>query len=509
MAASDARPLAGFRIGVTAARKVEEQTTLLERRGATVTWAPALSLDPHHVDDASLRAATEDVLSRPVDLFLATTGIGMKAWFAAAEGWGLLDDLLAHLGSAEILARGPKSVGALRRRGLQELWAPESEAFEDVLEHLRGRDLAGLRIVVQEHGQSLSMAAHALRRQGAEVTTVAVYRVLSADDPGPVLALIDQVVARELDAVTFTSAPAAAALMEAAASTGRRDELVGAFQADVVASCVGPVTAAAFATWGVPSIYPERSRLAAMVKQLEVELPARAAGPSPAVAGLSSPVLVTVAHGTRHGTGNEVAAAVTAAAGERLGTPAVASYVELCEPAFADVLAGLSQPAVVVPLLLSTGFHVRVDLPEAVAGASAPVTMGSPLGPDPLLARAQVERLREAGAEPGSPLVLLAAGSSDPLATPDLRAAADLLGELWGGEVRVATLTALGERPETVVRAGDAVSPYLLSPGSFAERARREALAAGAAVVADVIGPHPAVVDLVVERARLLGGDRD
>ncbi len=285
MSAADHRPLAGFRIGVTAARKIEEQTTLLERRGATVVWAPALSLNPNHVDDASLRAATEDVLSRPVDLFLATTGIGMKAWFAAAEAWGLLDELLAALGSAEILARGPKSVGALRRRGLQELWAPESEAFEDVLEHLRGRDLAGRRIVVQEHGQSLSMAAHALRRQGADVTTVAVYRVLSADDPGPMFALIDQVVERTVDAVTFTSAPAVAALMDGAGSTGRRDELIGAFQADVVAACVGPVTAAAFEMWGVPSIYPERSRLAAMVKQLEVELPARASGLSISVAG--------------------------------------------------------------------------------------------------------------------------------------------------------------------------------------------------------------------------------
>ncbi len=271
-------PLAGFVIGVTAARKVEEQVSLLERRGAKVVWAPALSLNPNHVDDESLREATADVLSRPIDLFLATTGIGMKAWFAAAEKWGILDDLLAALGAAEILARGPKSVGALRRRGLQELWAPESEAFEDVLEHLRGRDLSGLRIVVQEHGQSLSMAAHALRRQGADVTTVTVYRVLSADDPEPMFHLIDQIADRDLDAVTFTSAPAVAALMEAAGSTGRRDELVGAFQADVVASCVGPVTAAAFEVWGVPSIYPERSRLVAMVKQLESELPARSSG---------------------------------------------------------------------------------------------------------------------------------------------------------------------------------------------------------------------------------------
>ncbi len=250
-----------------------------------MVWAPALSLGANHVEDAVLRAATDEVLSRPIDLFLATTGIGMKAWFAAAEGWGIIDDLLAALGHAEILARGPKSVGALRRRGLRELWAPESEEFEDVLEHLRGRDLTGKRIVVQEHGQSLSMVAHALRRRGADVTTVTVYRVVAAEDPEPMFHLIDEIADRSLHAVTFTSAPAVAALMDAAGSTGRREEVVGAFQADVIASCVGPVTAAAFEMWGVPTIYPERSRLVAMVKQLETELPSRSTGLTLEVAG--------------------------------------------------------------------------------------------------------------------------------------------------------------------------------------------------------------------------------
>ena len=273
-----ARPLTGFRIGVTAARKMDEQVALLERRGAEVEWAPALSMDPNQVDDTELRAATADVLSRPIDMFLATTGIGMKAWFAAADGWGLADELVAAIGEAEILARGPKSVGALRRRGLRELWAPESECFEDVLQHLRGRELAGLRIVVQEHGQSLSMVAHALRRRGADVTVVTVYRVAGADDPEPMFKMIDLIADRRLDAVTFTSAPAVAALMDAAGSVGRRDDVITAFQADVIASCVGPVTAAAFEMWGVPTVFPDRSRLAAMVKQLETELPSRRDG---------------------------------------------------------------------------------------------------------------------------------------------------------------------------------------------------------------------------------------
>lgn len=278
-------PLSGFRIGVTAARKAEEQVTLFERRGAQVVWAPVLSLAPNQVEDASLRSATEDVLARPVDIFLATTGIGMKAWFGAAESWGLLDALLSRLGEAEIYARGPKSVGALRRRGLRELWSPESEEFDDLLDRLRDRDLTGKRIVVQEHGQSLSMAAHALRRQGAEVTTVTVYRTMGAEDPEPMFHMIDQIADRALHAVTFTSAPAVAALMEAAGSTGRRDEVVTAMQAEVLACCVGPVTAAAFEMWGVPSIYPERSRLAAMIKQVETELPSRAAGLTLQLAG--------------------------------------------------------------------------------------------------------------------------------------------------------------------------------------------------------------------------------
>ncbi|KQY55393.1 MULTISPECIES: uroporphyrinogen-III synthase [unclassified Nocardioides] len=278
-------PLASFRIGVTAARKAEEQRTLLERRGAQVEWAPVLSVEPNKIDAVALRAATEQVLTAPVDLFIATTGIGLKSWFAAAEEWGLLEPLLESLNGAEILARGPKSVGALRRAGLRELWAPESECFEDVLAHLRGRDLTDRRIVVQEHGQSLSNVAHALRRQGATVDVVTVYRVEGPADPAPVFRMVDLIADRKLDAVTFTAAPAVASLMDVAGAMGRRDEVIAAFQADVVAVCVGPVTAAAFEMWGVPTVQPDRARTAAMVKLLETELPVRRAGQAFDVAG--------------------------------------------------------------------------------------------------------------------------------------------------------------------------------------------------------------------------------
>ncbi|MBF4163240.1 uroporphyrinogen-III synthase [Nocardioides acrostichi] len=270
--------LTGFHIGVTAARKADDQIALLERRGAVVRHAPALMEDAPTVDEASLRAATERVIAEPPDMFLVTTGIGMRTWFEAARTWGLRDALVEAIRPAEILARGRKAVGSLRAVGLRELWSPESELFEDVLDHLRGRDLMGRRIVVQEHGQSLSMVAHALRRQGAIVENVTIYRIASAEDPTPMFGLVDALADGELDAVTFTSAPAVAAMMDAAASVGRRDDVISALQADVVAVCVGPVTAAAFELWGVPTIYPERNRLGAMIKLLETELPSRRSG---------------------------------------------------------------------------------------------------------------------------------------------------------------------------------------------------------------------------------------
>jgi sirohydrochlorin ferrochelatase len=210
--------------------------------------------------------------------------------------------------------------------------------------------------------------------------------------------------------------------------------------------------------------------------------------------------LVTVAHGTRSAAGNRVAADLTAAAGAVLGLAATAAYVELCAPSLPEVLAESGEPAVVVPLLLSTGHHVRHDLPAAVATAPGRVVLGPSLGPHQLLAEAQEHHLLRAGAQPGQPVVMVAAGSRDPLAMRDLSNAARHLEERWWGPVTVATLAGAGARPVDVVTPDCAVSPYLLADGHFADRLREEC--AAAETVAEVIGPHRAAVDLVVWRFR-------
>jgi uroporphyrinogen-III synthase len=269
-----AEPLAGFAVGVTAARRHEELATLLERRGARVVLAPAIRLVPL-ADDAELLEATRACAAGPLDHVVVTTGIGFRAWLETADGHGLRDALVSRLAGADIVARGPKARGAVRSAGLREAWSPDSEGCAEVTRHLLGKDLAGARIAVQLYGERQPELTGALRAAGAEVIEIPVYRWSRADDPTPLRRLVGQAVAGTVDAITFTSAPAVDATLAVAADDGLEEALVEAMRTHVVAACVGPVTAEALTGRGVPTVQPERARLGALVRALVTGLPGR------------------------------------------------------------------------------------------------------------------------------------------------------------------------------------------------------------------------------------------
>ncbi|MBY8843992.1 uroporphyrinogen-III synthase [Streptomyces sp. SP2-10] len=268
-------PLAGFTVGVTAARRADELGALLQRRGASVLHAPALRIVPL-ADDSELLAATKEIIDEVPDVVVATTAIGFRGWVEAADGWGLGEQLLGRLRGVRLLARGPKVKGAIRAAGLTEEWSPSSESLAEVLDRLLEEGVDGDRIAVQLHGEPLPGFVESLRAAGAEVLQVPVYRWMPPEDLGPLDRLLDAAVTRGLDAVTFTSAPAAASLLARAADRGLLDELLPVLAHDVLAACVGPVTALPLQAQGVETVQPERFRLGPLVQLLCQELPARA-----------------------------------------------------------------------------------------------------------------------------------------------------------------------------------------------------------------------------------------
>jgi sirohydrochlorin ferrochelatase len=222
--------------------------------------------------------------------------------------------------------------------------------------------------------------------------------------------------------------------------------------------------------------------------------------------------LVLCAHGTGDPAGRETVRAVVAAVAERLpGVDVLEAYVDVHGPEVAEVVAALpvakgdAVAGVVVPLLLAAGYHVHVDIAQAVADRPDVRSTGA-LGPDDLLVDVLVERLEAAGAERGGVVVLAPAGSSDARAQADSADMAERLEQRWGGTVRLGY--AAGPVPTVAdavasARSGArgepvAVASYLLAPGFFQRRVEES----GADLVTLPIAPHPKVVDVVLARYR-------
>src|SRR5208283_4636990 len=277
MAQPKSAPLTGYRVAVTSSRRAEELCALLSRQGAEVCSAPAINMIALP-DDDELHSNTKALIAEPPDILVAHTGIGFRGWVAAAEGWGLSNQLIAALSSARIVARGPKATGALRAAGLHEEWSPKSESSHDVLKYLLESGVSGKRVAIQLHGAADAWDPFpefmgGLRSAGAEVVPIRVYRWKSTALGGEFDQLVTAIARRQFDAVSFTSAPAAAAVLERSRDLGIEDQLLEALRTDVHAMCVGPVTSQPLKRKGVPTSSPERMRLGALARHITEQLP--------------------------------------------------------------------------------------------------------------------------------------------------------------------------------------------------------------------------------------------
>jgi sirohydrochlorin ferrochelatase len=213
------------------------------------------------------------------------------------------------------------------------------------------------------------------------------------------------------------------------------------------------------------------------------------------------PALVAAAHGTRSSAGRatitELRAAVATA---RPGLEVVEAYVDedVQRPGLTEVLDGAG-PAVVVPVLLSAGYHVHHDIARAVAGAGEEVVAARPLGPDEALVEVLARRLDGAR---GHDIILAAAGSSDERAGNDVRWTAAQLGERLGCEVTPAFVTADVPRVDDAVARLKghgrrvAIASYVLAPGHFHDELRGQP----ADVVTEPLLPDERIADLVLRR---------
>ncbi|MFF8290100.1 sirohydrochlorin chelatase [Streptomyces sp. NPDC016309] len=245
----------------------------------------------------------------------------------------------------------------------------------------------------------------------------------------------------------------------------------------------------------------------------------RSALPSPPTALVRkrvAPVLLVVAHGSRDPRHAATVHALVRRAGcLRPGVRVETAFLDFTVPSVTGVLERLAaegvRDVVALPLLLTRAFHAKADIPAVLREAppSLRIRQAPVLGPSPLLIAALERRLYEAGLTPADKgstgVVLASAGSTDPEAIAVIAEMARELRHTGWCAVRPAFASASLPRTEDAVRAlreggarRVAVAPYVIAPGRLPDRIA--AGAAGADVLADVLGPSPELARLLLER---------
>ncbi|MFD3660991.1 sirohydrochlorin chelatase [Streptomyces sp. NPDC058659] len=236
---------------------------------------------------------------------------------------------------------------------------------------------------------------------------------------------------------------------------------------------------------------------------------------------MNRPVLLVIAHGSRDPRHAATVQALVRRAGAlRPGLRVETAFLDFNLPSVTGVLDRLAadgvRDVVALPLLLTRAFHAKADIPAVLRQAPRRlrIRQAEVLGPSPLLIATVERRLYEAGLTPGdrsaTGVVLASAGSTDPEAIAVIAETARELRRTGWCSVRPAFASAVHAggfpRTEEAVRAlrtdpgvrRVAVAPYVIAPGRLPDRIAGGA--AGADVLADVLGPSPELAALLVER---------
>ncbi|MFI8345825.1 sirohydrochlorin chelatase [Streptomyces sp. NPDC085596] len=247
------------------------------------------------------------------------------------------------------------------------------------------------------------------------------------------------------------------------------------------------------------------------------------------------PALLIAGHGTRDEAGAEAFRDFVKELGRRHPElPVAGGFIELSPPPLGEAVTELVERGVqrfaAVPLMLVSAGHAKGDIPAALAREKerhpgVTYTYGRPLGPHPALLRVLERRLDEAlagTAREDVTVLLVGRGSTDPDANAEVCKAARLLweGRGYAGVETAFVSLAAPDVPSGLDRCARlgarrvVVLPYFLFTGILPERVRRQTEEWAAAHPetevrsADVIGPEPELLDLVMERyAEAVAGD--
>lgn len=263
------KPLEGLNVVLFEARHAKTMADLVRLQGGNPISAPAMKEVPLENNPEVFKFG-EKLFQGEIDVLVLLTGVGARALVNVLETRHPREAILERFKKTTIVPRGPKPIRALNEWGVPyAVTVPEPNTWHEILKTLDENSakipLPGKTVAVQEYGVSNPDLIAGLKKRGAEVLRVPVYRWALPDDIGPLKAAIRQIADGQAQVAVFTTAVQIEHVLKVAESLKVTDALKKAFHQMVIAS-IGPDCTQALVSHGLRvDIEPQVSKMAPLV----------------------------------------------------------------------------------------------------------------------------------------------------------------------------------------------------------------------------------------------------
>ncbi len=261
--------LQGLKVVAFESRRANEMAELIRRYGGEPIVAPSrreVALSENH---AALQLLPR-IEAGEFDMLILMTGVGTKTLNEIMLTQFAQERILGALRKVQLVARGPKPIGALKELGLQAaVTVPEPNTWREIVSTLDADvNVQGKRIAIQEYGIANPELTAALQNRGAIVTRIPIYRWALPEDLAPLRSAIEKILGGDVDVALFTNGAQVDHLFQVASYDKADGTLRQAFEKIVVAS-VGPVCTQALEQFALkPDIEPVHPKMGALIAEV-------------------------------------------------------------------------------------------------------------------------------------------------------------------------------------------------------------------------------------------------
>lgn len=242
----------GLRVIGFESRRAYEMESLIARHGGDPRVAPTLREIPYEINSEAIEFAKRVVEGR-ADVVILLTGVGTRFLLSVIEKFMPREQFLTAFSKTLIVARGPKPVRALKEIGLcPTIAVPEPNTWRELLKTIDEKiSIRDKKVFVQEYGIENKELLSELKKRGAHLSRVPVYRWALPEDLSPLKRAIQEISDGKADILLFTNAAQVHHLLQVASEEGLESSLREALGRVVIAS-IGPVTSENLAACGLP-----------------------------------------------------------------------------------------------------------------------------------------------------------------------------------------------------------------------------------------------------------------